>query len=188
MMKVLGLAGTGGINKALVTYACSLFKQVSTEVIDLQFDQELNVIHMNDVNQNKNRELSVSISTSSLLVVSISLENISSKIILEKIHLLQTNLVKNKPLLLLITTATEHDHKSTINQIQKSKLQNVETFILPDYQNNFEGLEISNIRLRLELIRTINRMMYEQLKIRNNSYFTCGIDIDRDYCGDAIEY
>jgi hypothetical protein len=192
-MKVLGLVDWNySIHKQLVNYALSLFKQIPTEMIDLKINQELNLVEIKASKPNESNKLIDLINESSLLVISLNVENDSYQSILKMINQEQSDLTNKKPILLIITSSKNNDIRHIIdgikNEIQENGVEVYETFVLPNYENNFENSEISNIRLRLDLIRKINRIMYNQLKIRDNSYFTCGIDPNRDYCGDAIEY
>lgn len=188
-MKILGLANKDDlIHKQLIDYTFSFFKEVPTEIIELEINKVGNGLDIKPI-AGEYSFLDI-LKQSSLTILAVNIACDSDQKILAQLLKAQSKMPDKKPVLLLIVSNENVAIEGVMDQvnIQISAHANIDTYILPNYLKNFDGLEISNIRLRLELIRLVNYLMYHELGIRDDSYFTCGIDPDRDYCGDAIEY
>lgn len=66
----------------------------------------------------------------------------------------------------------------------------LESFYLPNFNDNFVNNEISNISLWVELIRKVNQIKQNSFKAYyKNEGFTCGVNPNEGGgCGDSIEY
>ena len=65
----------------------------------------------------------------------------------------------------------------------------IDVFSLPNFNDNFSESEIKNVKLRTELIKKVNGIKKNHFKMHyKDDGFTCGIDVSKDDCGDAIEY
>ena len=156
-MNILGILGKSRADNQLVNYTISLFEGWDKNSID------------------NTSLLNVHIKKTDLLVITI-----------EKIEELQTldlDLTKGKPVFLVSTSPID-------KAVYKSLDMDIcETYYLPDVEANFDNEQglIAPTRLRLELIKKVNQIRYNKLKIvpRTSS---CGIERSDIECGDESDY
>jgi chromate reductase len=203
-MKILGIAGSNSkksINKSLVNYATSLFEKADINVIDLN-DYEVAIYGID-------RELATGIPPEitalaslidkvDLLVISLAEHNSTYTVAFKNVYdwlsrVPNRKAFSEKPMLLMATSPGGRGGAAVLEAAQsrfpRDGSELLSTFSLPSFHDNFKDGEISNIALRIVLIRAINQMKYSNFDMyyKDNS-FTCGIDASKDDSGDAIEY
>lgn len=171
-MKITALINNNTINQQLANYTLSLFEQTKTEVVDVTCETI--------------EEISTKIEKSNLVILVMD-ETESSP------HIFNKTVLQEKPILLLSTYSEQEDNTSEIAVILKDLKQcGNEVWGIFSLLNTKEAFnteqEITNITLRLTLIRMINSIMYHNLGIRDNNKFSCGITPPKHYVGDSIGY
>ena len=200
-MKVLGISSNndeGSIHNKLLEYALSLFENVDIELIDLNaFKLPVSSSSEEQKMDFKHRitTLSEKFDTAVLVVISIAEEskNTHFNAIYSALERISNGEVFAKQPILLLTTSIHNEEgkgvlETATEKFNKARSPVWETFSLPNYQDHFDKDGKATLQLRLPLIRKINKVVNDRLKIKDKNFFTCGIDPERDPCGDAIEY
>lgn len=202
-MKVIGFTeGSSNFSIAdpLVVYALSLFGLMETENVNLS------ELHVPDYSRNLAevsaipahlKILSEKVTKANLLVIALTDQGEADHAIFNNVyawlsHISNRNVFAQKPILLL-TTALGNDTGEVvlatgIEKFTQGGSEVWDTYSLPNFKAHWDADGNASIRLRISLIRKVNHLMYQKLKIKDDNYFTCGIDPERDPCGDAIEY
>ncbi len=203
-MKILGFAGSNSkksINKSLVHYASSLFEGAQVNLIDLNdFAVEIYSIDLELEKgiPKKIIELAGLINRVDLLIVSLAEHNGSYTVAFKNVYdwlsrIPNQKVFQEKPILLMATSPGARGGRGVLETAQsrfsRDSSQILHTFSLPNFHENFKDAEISNIKLKMELIKKVNQTKYNHFKMHyKDDSFTCGIDPTKDDCGDAIEY
>jgi NAD(P)H-dependent FMN reductase len=200
-MKVLGISSNNNedsIHNKLLQYALSLFENVDIERIDLnEFKVTVNPkpAEKNSDFSERIKILSEKFDTAVLVVISIAEEpeNTHFNTVYSALEKLSNGEVFAKQPLLLLTTSIHNDEGKSLLESATKKFNKAgspvwETFSLPNFHDHFDKEGKATLQLRLPLIRKINKVVNDRLKIKDKNFFTCGIDPERDPCGDAIEY
>ena len=156
-MNILGILGKSRADNQLVNYTISLFEGWDKNSID------------------NTSLLNVHIKKTDLLVTTIEK--------IEELQKLDRTLTKGKPVLLVSTNPMDKTLYKSLD------IDICETYYLPDFETNFnneQGL-ISPTRLRLELIKKVNSIRYNKLKIVPQKS-SCGIERSDMECGDESDY
>ena len=200
-MKVLGISSNNdenSIHTKLLEYALSLFENVEIERIDLNAFK-LPVASSSEEKKtefaNSIKSLSEKFDTTVLVVISIAEEpeNTHFNTVYSALEKLSNGEVFAKQPLLLLTTSIHNDEGKSLLESATKKFNKAgspvwETFSLPSFHDHLDKEGKATLQLRLPLIRKINKVVNDRLKIKDKNFFTCGIDPERDPCGDAIEY
>lgn len=202
-MKVLGFTeGSSNFSIAdpLVVYALSLFRLMETENVNL------NELQIPDYSANQAeisaipphlKILSEKVAKADLLVIGLTDQGEVDHAAFTNVyawlsHVSNRSVLAQKPILLLNTALGNATGEVILaTAIEKFTLGGSpvwETYSLPNFKAHWDADGNASIRLRISLIRKVNHLMYKKLKIKDDNYFTCGIDPERDPCGDAIEY
>jgi len=162
-MKVLGVTNSNSEHSSdfvFLKHTLSLFKVIETEVLDTK---------------------NTSIENCALYVISIKVDANYNDFV---------NSIKNVPVLLLISSDNEIK-KVVIEQLKNVFIKNnceiSEVVVVADFKEAFSN-RIVDTDLILDLIRKINAIQFQRLKLKDDEYYTCGIDRSRNPCGDASEY
>ncbi len=162
-MKILGVTNSNNEYSSdfvFLKYTLSLFKVIETEVLDLK---------------------TTSLDNCVLYVISVNIDFYYWDLI---------NNIKNVPVLLLISSENVIKEK-VIDGLKKEFINNsceiFGVFKIPAFQKAFNN-SIVDTDLKLELIRKIDEIQFQKLKLKDDDYYTCGIDRSRNPCGDASEY
>ena len=203
-MKIIGFAGSNSkksINKSLVQYTSTLFESASIELLDLN-DYEVETFGIDKLDTNgvpsKIIALANKIDNVNLLVISLAEHNgtysSAFKNIYDWLSVIPNRKVLGKtPVLLLATSPGDRGGagvlKAAIERFPIDGSEILESFSLPNFDDNFKDENISNITLRLEIIQKVNKIKSTKFEAHyKDQSFTCGIDPDKNDCGDAIEY
>ncbi len=203
-MKVIGFAGSSSknsINKKLVAYTLSLFRQVQTELLDLN-DYEV-AIYSEDKEKAtgiplKINTLAQKLDTADLLVISLAEHNGAYTSAYKNIYDWLSRVPNRKvfseiPVVLMATSPGKRGGKSVL-EMAKERLPRdgseiLMSYSLPHFHDNFNEKEgVTATKLRLELIRKINALMASHLGVQTKDHFTCGINPSVNDCGDATDY
>lgn len=181
-MKITGLQinkSNSSICTDFMGYTCSLFEKSRHELYTLE-----------DLNSIKPSKF---IKASDLLMLSFL--DVDLEKVVNEIQSFQDNSVLfNKPILILTLSENPSDFKLADNQVLVDVLKLIKPkalfhFHLSNYHDHFIHSEIVTTRQFGKLIRMVNQIKNTHLKSEYKfDGFTCGIDPNRDYCGDAIEY
>jgi len=171
-MKILAFAGSNSsasINKLLVTYAASYFKEEITEILDLN-DYEMPLFSVDRLNKNGIPELAMEfaqkIDEADLLIISLAENNGSYTVAFKNVFdwlsvIPNRKAFGDKPILLMATSPGARGGASVL-EIAKARIpysggKVIETFSLPGFFDNFDHSEgIINEGLRIELENKIN--------------------------------
>ncbi len=171
-MTITAITNSITINQLLGNYSLTLFEQTKTEIID--------------VSTIKISDLKTKIIDSNLVLLIINDKNdwLSEEVL---------SSLKNKPILLQTRYSDKHKNTLLITKtIAQLKNQNCEIWGVYSLLNSDVAFnsdhEITDVGLRLKLIRLINSIMFHDLSIRNNNKFSCGITPPKYYVGDSIGY
>jgi len=204
-MKILGFAGSNSkksINKSLVKYTATLFYNANIELLDLN-SYEVEIYSVDKEAQSgipsEIVKLAHLIDNVDLLIISLAEHNGTYTAAFKNIYdwlsrVPNRKVFGEKPVLLLATSPGGRGGSNVLSAALKrfpnDGSEILESFSLPNFHDNFVNDEISDIRLRLELIRKVNQIKQTSFKtFYKNDNFTCGIDPNRNGgCGDAIEY
>lgn len=156
-------------HERLLNYTLSLFEQCQTEVI--------NVCNSKEGFENLIRK-------SPVLVISGDKCNVE-----EIVGRIDKQLLVNKPVFLLSTSNTG-EVEIMGEFFERVGMEVWECYSLPNFHENFDGKEdvISTVRLRLELIRKVNYILYNQLGLKDKDRTSCGIERDKYEYGDESDY
>jgi NAD(P)H-dependent FMN reductase len=171
IMKIIAFAGTNSsnsINKMLVTYAASLFKNTNVEVLDLKDYQA--PLYSNDIeNEIGQAEEAVlflqKLKSADIFVISLAENNgnysVAFKNIIDWCSRIEKGFFHNKPMLLMATSPGKGGGSQVI-EIAKTNLMRFDTnvqavFSLPSFDENFdkENNTISNTELDNELKKAV---------------------------------
>ena len=204
-MKVLAFpvsSSNKSINKRLGMYAATLFEKSSIDQIDLN-DYEVAIFSEDKESESgvpsKIKALANKIDKVDLLVISLAEHNGSYSSAFKNIYdwlsrIPNRKVLGEKPVLLLATSLGWRGGSSVLaaalDRFPRDGSEVLESFSLPSFQDNFKEDEISNIKMRIELIQKVNKIKSIHYKqYYKNEDFTCGVDPNRNGgCGDAIEY
>lgn len=171
MRKIIAFAGSSSknsINKQLVSYATSLFKDVEVEILDLN-DYEMPIYSIDKEKENGFPNLAVQflskIKSADLLVVSLAEHNgnysTAFKNILDWTSRINPKTFQNKKMLLM-TTSPGARGGSSVLEIAKDRFPRhdaelVGVFSLPNFNDNFDKEKgITNQELNNKLVEIIN--------------------------------
>lgn len=170
-MKIIAFGGsnsTKSINKKLSTYAASLFKNSTVEVLDLN-DYEMPLFGVDLEKKVGQQQLAKTfldkLSSADILVVSLAENNgnysVGFKNILDWCSRITKNIFSDKEMLLLATSPGARGGASVLdianNAFPRFGAVVKATYSLPSFNDNFdvEKAEISNQELRTELQKLI---------------------------------
>lgn len=203
-MKILGFSGGNSkksIDISLLNYAASLFENARIKLIDLNdYEVELYSIDREIENDIPSvlEELTTRIDEVDLLLISLAEHNGTYSAAFKNMYawlsrVLNRKVFNEKPILLLVTSSGGIGAADFLEDFQirfsRDGSEVLGTFLLPNFQDNFDDSEITTIKFRTELIRKVNKIKYNSFKMHyKDDSFTCGIDPKKDDCGDAIEY
>jgi len=203
-MKILGFSvsnSQNSINKSLVKYASSLFENAQSNLLDLNdYEVEIFSVDKELINgiPNKIITLASKIDRANLLIISLAEHNDSYSAAFKNIYDWLSRIPNRKvlgkiPVLLLSTSSGSKESSSVLaaalDRFPRDGSEVLESFYLPNFQDNFSDGSISTFKMRIELIQKVNKIKYGRFKhFYKDDSFTCGIDPTKDDCGDAIEY
>ncbi len=203
-MKIVGIPGSNSrnsINKNLVKYASTLFENAKTEILDLN-DFEVDIYGIDKELASgipfKIQELSSIIDAADLLIISLAEHNGTYSVAFKNVYdwlsrVPNRKSLGSKPILLMATSPGGRGGLGVIQAAQsrfpRDGSEVIDVFSLPNFNDNFSESEIKNVKLRTELIKKVNGIKKNHFKMHyKDDGFTCGIDVSKDDCGDAIEY
>jgi len=98
-------------------------------------------------------------------------------------------ITNKKPILIACFTEKEKSVKNNLSDKFIKEHHIIDCFVIKENDFDFNEKCITQTSENIKIIRRINTMKQTHFK---SEYpfdgFTCGINPDRDYCGDAIEY
>lgn len=96
---------------------------------------------------------------------------------------IDTNFIKKTPIFLLSTSLL------SVEALSFSNIKIWDSYHSPNFKQyfDFESNQITDTELRLSLIRKVNYILYNKLKMKLNSS-SCGIERDDIECGDESDY
>lgn len=170
-MRIIAFAGSNSqnsINKKLVTYTASLFKNATVEVLDLN-DYEMPLFGLAAEEKLGKHDLAQAfldkLATADVLVVSLAEHNgnysVAFKNILDWCSRITKNIFSEKDMLLMATSPGPRGGSSVLdianNAFPRFGANIKSTYSLPSFNDNFdeEQGEISKIELRTELQKII---------------------------------
>ena len=171
MRKIIAFAGSSSknsINKQLVTYTTSLFKDVEVEILDLN-NYEMPLFSVDKEEENGFPDLAVQflvkISSADLLVVSLAEHNgaysTAFKNILDWCSRINPKTFQGKKMLLMATSPGARGGSSVLeiaeNRFPRHDAEIVGLFSLPSFNENFDKEKgITNKDLKNQLIGIVN--------------------------------
>tara|TARA_B100000809_G_scaffold144817_1_gene142419 strand:+ start:1463 stop:2074 length:612 start_codon:yes stop_codon:yes gene_type:complete len=203
-MKIVGIPGSNSknsINKSLIKYASNLFENAQIELLDLN-DYEVDIYGVDKEESSgipkKIEELCSIIDNTDLLIISLAEHNGTYSVAFKNVYdwlsrIPNRKTLGSKPILLMASSSGARGGLGVIeaakNRFPRDGSEILDTFSLPHFNDNFIVSEINNVKLKTELIRKVNGLKNNHFKMHyKDDSFTCGIDVSKDDCGDAIEY
>ena len=170
-MKIIAFGGSPSkksINKKLATYAASLFKNATVEVLDLN-DYEMPLFSVDvemEIGQHKLAQAFLNkLASADILVVSLAENNgnysVAFKNIFDWCSRIDKKVFQDKPMLLMATSPGARGGASVLdianNAFPRYGADIKATYSLPSFNDNFDEkkVEISNEELRKELQKII---------------------------------
>lgn len=194
-MKILGLTLSDyqeAIDTKLLNYALSLFEGYETEIISIENVEETSFdTDMMSIAPKIDAHLLTTIKRTELLVISLQEDTNSEPMIALVESLSEKNSLEGKGILILQSSFTEQVYSLTdlLSTIDKTRAEVWGSYFLPNIHENFDTEEniIANIHLRLQLIRKVNNIRYNQLGLRDHPS-SCGIRRSKGESGDESDY
>jgi len=203
-MKIVGIPGSNSsnsINKSLVKYASTLFENAQIELLDLNdFAVDIYSVDKEEASgiPKKIEELCSIIDNTDLLIISLAEHNGTYSVAFKNVYdwlsrIPNRKALGSKPILLMASSPGARGGLGVMEAAQsrfpRDGSEILDTFSLPNFNDNFIASEINNVKLKTELIRKVNGVKNNHFKMHyKDDGFTCGIDVSKDDCGDAIEY
>lgn len=175
MKKIIAFAGSSSkysINKQLVTYVSSLFKESESEVLDLN-DYEMPIYSADREKETGVPQLAIDfykkLESADLIVVSLAEHNgayaTAFKNIFDWTSRYNSKLFQQKPMLLMATSPGPRGGlgvlEIAVGRFPRHDAQIVGTFSLPNFRDNFDEQNgITNPTLKAELHAILNAIVF----------------------------
>lgn len=181
-MKILSFyekASHDDMSLLLAKFTCTLFENSEVHYINPEF---VNNIDSKFLKKTDLIVLSINQTSNDFLS---NLENLSKNT--------ESILFNKKPIFILYAAASETSFEQ-VKELIHNKLKNsgspiIGEYTLENFDSNFSNHEIIKTIKLGELHRIVNGLKKSHFSSEYKFQgFTCGIDPNRDYCGDAIEY
>ena len=203
-MRISALAGSNSknsINKKLSNYVSLLFEDAKIDLLDLNnYEVELFSIDKEVENgiPSKIKELAQLIDETDLLVLSLAEHNGTYSVAFKNVYDWLSRIPNRKsfgekPILLMASSPGSRGGlgviEAGINRFPRDGSKILDTFSLPNFNDNFHADEIVNIKFKTEIIKKVNAIKFNHFNLHyKDDSFTCGIDTSKNDCGDAVEY
>lgn len=203
-MRIIALAGSNSknsINKRLSKYVSSLFEDANIDLLDLNnYEVELFSVDKEVEHgiPSKIEELAQLIDETDLLVLSLAEHNGTYSVAFKNVYDWLSRIPNRKsfgakPILLMASSPGGRGGlgvlEAAINRFPRDGSKILDTFSLPNFNDNFHVNEIVNIKFKTEIIKKVNAIKFNHFNRHyKDDSFTCGIDVSKNDCGDAIEY
>lgn len=175
-MKIIAFAGSNSsnsINKKLVTYASSLFKNVEVEILDLNnFEAPLfNVDTERKMGQSKEALKFINkLKSATIIIVSLAEHNgnytAAFKNLIDWCSRIEKGFFDYKPMLLMATSTGVRGGKSVLELAQNNLTRfhaNIQAvFSLPNFNENFDigNNTISNMQISSEMNQAVEKLQH----------------------------
>ena len=203
-MRIIGLAGSNSktsINRQLLNFTASFFNKVMVNLLNLN-DYEVEIFSVDKEAENgipsKISSLAETIDQADLLIISLAEHNSSYTTAFKNVYDWLSRIPNRKvfgetPVLLMAASpgkrggASVLEAASTRFPIDGSEI--LSTFSLPDFYDNFQDGEISDMTLRLELINQINNIKENRFgDVFKQRGATCGLETIGNEADDSCDY